>query len=140
MMKIERLAGTASWLYELVAPLVMNPDVLKQNNGYPFKTSEAYVWFVGVDDDGLARGFMPVEIRTDNVVINNYYVEKDDGQLLQQLIRAVDKEFGKEYILRAVVHTRHVEIFEKNGFNTTKEWTLYRKMQKSNVTGKEKRL
>ena len=113
MMKIERLAGTASRLYELVAPLVMNPDVLKQNNGYPFKTSEAYVWFIGVDDD-LTRGFMPVEIRTDNVVINNYYVEKDDGQLLQQLIRAVDKEFGKEYILRAVVHTRHVEIFKKN--------------------------
>ena len=97
MMKIERLAGTASRLYELVAPLVMNPDVLKQNNGYPFKTSEAYVWFIGVDDD-LTRGFMPVEIRTDNVVINNYYVEKDDGQLLQQLIRAVDKEFGKEYV------------------------------------------
>ena len=130
-MKIERLAGTDSRLYERVAPLVMNPEVLKQNNNYPFKTSDGYVWFVALDDEGKVRGFMPVEIRKDNVVINNYYVEGDDADVLGGLIDSVWKEFGENYAVRAVVHLRHAGVFAKKRFDVTKEWTLYKKMQKT---------
>jgi hypothetical protein len=42
-MKIMTLQGTDKLLYELVAPLVMNPAILRQNNNYPFKTSR-FVW------------------------------------------------------------------------------------------------
>lgn len=35
MIQIIQLKGTDRRLYELVAPLVMNPDVLKQNYNYP---------------------------------------------------------------------------------------------------------
>ena len=35
-MKIMTLQGTDKLLYELVAPLVMNPAILRQNNNYPF--------------------------------------------------------------------------------------------------------
>ena len=47
MIQIIQLKGTDRRLYELVAPLVMNPDVLKQNYNYPFRTSEDFVWFCG---------------------------------------------------------------------------------------------
>ena len=49
MTQIIELQGTEKRLYQLVAPLVMNPEVLKQNYNYPFRTSESFVWFVAVD-------------------------------------------------------------------------------------------
>jgi uncharacterized membrane protein len=45
-MKIMTLQGTDKLLYELVAPLVMNPAILRQNNNYPFKTSRSHVWYI----------------------------------------------------------------------------------------------
>ena len=30
-------------------PLVMDPDVIRANNNYPFKTGEDYVWYIAVD-------------------------------------------------------------------------------------------
>ncbi len=39
-MKIFKFHGTDKKLYELVAPLVMSPIVLRQNNNYPFKKNE----------------------------------------------------------------------------------------------------
>ena len=38
-MEIIRFDGIDKGLYELVAPVVMNPAVLRQNNNYPFKTT-----------------------------------------------------------------------------------------------------
>ena len=37
MIQIVQLHGTDKKLYELVAPLVMSPEVLKQNYNYPFR-------------------------------------------------------------------------------------------------------
>lgn len=45
-MKIEKFSGTDPQLYKLVAPLVMSPGILRQNNNYPFKTSIHHIWFV----------------------------------------------------------------------------------------------
>ena len=60
MVQIIQLQGTDKRLYELVAPLVMNPEILKQNYNYPFRTSEDLVWFVAVDKKTVI-GFIPVE-------------------------------------------------------------------------------
>ena len=49
MTQIVELKGTEKRLYQLVAPLVMNPVVLKQNYNYPFRTSENFIWFVAVE-------------------------------------------------------------------------------------------
>ena len=130
-MRIEKLAGTEARLYELVAPLVMNPEVLKQNNNYPFKTSDDYVWFVALEGENEVDGFVPVEIKKDNVVINNYYIKNNNASVLGALIDAVWKEFGKTYTVRAVVLVRHVGVFAKKKFEVVKEWTLYKKMQKT---------
>ena len=37
-MEIEKLGGTTERLYRLVAPLVMKPCILRENNNYPFKS------------------------------------------------------------------------------------------------------
>lgn len=47
MIQIIQLQGTDKRLYELVAPLVMNPDILKQNYNYPFRTSEGFCLVCG---------------------------------------------------------------------------------------------
>ena len=40
MIQTIQVQGTEKRLYQLIAPLVMNPDVLSANNNYPFKTTE----------------------------------------------------------------------------------------------------
>ena len=63
MTQIIELQGTEKRLYQLVAPLVMNPEVLKQNYNYPFRTSESFVWFVAVDGKEVV-GFIPLEYKS----------------------------------------------------------------------------
>lgn len=45
-MNILKLQGLDGRLFDLVAPLVMNPAVLRQNNNYPFKTTRNHVWYI----------------------------------------------------------------------------------------------
>lgn len=62
MLKVIKMAGTSQELYKCVAPLVMNPDILKYNHNYPFKTSESFIWFVAFYEKKVL-GFFPVEVR-----------------------------------------------------------------------------
>ncbi len=48
-MQVIQLQGNDKRLYELVAPLVMNPEVLRQNHNYPFRTTENFAWFIGME-------------------------------------------------------------------------------------------
>ena len=36
-MEIQCLKGTEKRMYELIAPLIMNADIIRINNNYPFK-------------------------------------------------------------------------------------------------------
>ena len=79
MMQIIQLKGKDKHLYRLLAPLVMDPEVIRANNNYPFKTGEEYVWFIAIEDKEV-MGFVPVEQKgRKKAVINNYYV-KQRGQ------------------------------------------------------------
>ena len=78
MTQIIELQGTEKRLYQLVAPLVMNPEVLKQNYNYPFRTSESFVWFVAVDGKEVV-GFIPLEYKKWEAVINNYYIRNNNA-------------------------------------------------------------
>ena len=75
MIQIMKLNGTDKQLYKLVAPLVMDPEVLKMNNNYPFKTTDKFVWFVAVSGKKVV-GFIPIEQRGNVAIINNYYIDK----------------------------------------------------------------
>ena len=72
MTQIIELQGTEKRLYQLVAPLVMNPEVLKQNYNYPFRTSESFVWFVAVDGKEVV-----MQVKVGDKVIYSKYAGTD---------------------------------------------------------------
>lgn len=129
MIEIVRLRGREKKLYQLVAPLIMDPEVLHKNNNYPFKTTENYVWFIAIDGKQVI-GFIPVEIKSKTAVINNYYVDEKEGEALNLLISAVVSDIGAEKKLSSVTLTEDRATFEKLGFVLEKEWKRYVKMCK----------
>ena len=104
MIQIVQLHGTDKKLYELVAPLVMSPEVLKQNYNYPFRTSEGYEWFVALDN-------------------------KHDT--LKLLLEKVLEKQGEESSLTAVSFVEDRDVFSELGFLEDKVWTRYVKMKKN---------
>ena len=108
----------------------MDPEVLRANNNYPFKTTEHYVWFIAIDD-GRVLGFLPVEHRSAGAVINNYYVGDDNEEVLGTLLQSAVKATEEETEITAVVLVHHQSIFEKNGFTIDSTWKRYVKMRRN---------
>ncbi len=131
MTQIIELQGTEKRLYQLVAPLVMNPEVLKQNYNYPFRTSESFVWFVAVDGKEDV-GFIPLEYKKREAVINNYYIRNNNAEVLKALLEKVIAKMDKDKYLSSVTFVEHQEIFKELGFSVEKEWKRYVKMNKEN--------
>lgn len=132
MIAVIKMAGTSPELYSCVAPLVMNPEIIKYNHNYPFKTSESFVWFVASSEEQVV-GFFPVEVRKKSAVINNYYVSNNDEDVFLSLLEAVINEFmGAEKVLEAVVQKPHESFFLAQGFEIERTWSLYLKMKKTN--------
>ena len=129
MVQIIQLQGTDKRLYELVAPLVMNPEILKQNYNYPFRTSEDFVWFVAVDKKKVI-GFIPVEEKKKEYVINNYYIESNNEDTLKLLLEKVISETNTSKELTSVTFMEHSSLFKVLGFSEEKIWTRYVKMKK----------
>lgn len=131
MAVVVKMAGTSPELYSCIAPLVMNPEIIKYNHNYPFKTSESFVWFVASSEEQVV-GFFPVEVRKKSAVINNYYVSNNDEDVFLSLLEAVINEFmGAEKVLEAVVQKPHESFFLAQGFEIERTWSLYLKMKKS---------
>ena len=129
MVQIIQLQGTDKRLYELVAPLVMNPEILKQNYNYPFRTSEDFVWFVAVDKKKVI-GFIPVEEKKKEYVINNYYIESNNEDTLKLLLEKVISETNTSKELTSVTFMEHSSLFKDLGFSEEKICTRYVKMKK----------
>lgn len=129
MIQVVQLHGTDEQLYRLVARLVMDPEVLKQNYNYPFRTSENYEWFIALSD-GRVVGFMPVEQKKNEYVINNYYVEAKDADTLKLLVESVAGQWDGERPLIAVCFLEDREMFGEQGFIVEKVWTRYVRMKK----------
>ena len=129
MVQIIQLQGTDKRLYELVAPLVMNPEILKQNYNYPFRTSEDFVSFVAVDKKKVI-GFIPVEEKKKEYVINNYYIESNNEDTLKLLLEKVISETNTSKELTSVTFMEHSSLFKDLGFSEEKIWTRYVKMKK----------
>lgn len=128
-MIVEILKGTDKKLYELVAHLVMDPSVLKQNRNYPFKTMETFIWFIGMEDNQVI-GFIPVEIREKQAIINNYYAIDEDLSVLDTMIKKASEYFNKDYTLISITQNQHVQAFIPNKFVIDHEWKNYVKMRR----------
>lgn len=129
MIRTTQLAGVDKKLYRYVAPLVMDPEVIRANNNYPFKTGKDYTWFIAIDESGMVHGFVPVERRGAEAIINNYYVtEKNREEVFKKLLPAVIQTFATEYNLVSVTLVEDRDTFQKYGFTVFKEWKRYIKM------------
>ena len=129
MIHIEKLNGLDKRLYELVAPLIMNPVVLRKNRNYTFKTTRKYIWYVAVEDDAVVS-FLPVEFRDNQAIINNYYVSGDKPGVLSELIAQAVREYDDNYNLVSVTLNEHIDAFKENGFGVRLEWKHYVKMSR----------
>ena len=133
MIQIIQLKGKDKHLYRLLAPMVMDPEVIRANNNYPFKTSEEYVWFIALREREVV-GFIPVEQKNrKKAVINNYYVKAEGAEreeILSLLLPAVTAKFEPESrLLNSITLIQDKEIFEKFEFTSLdKKWTRYVKM------------
>lgn len=127
MTEVLKFEGTDEQLYRMVAPLVMDPKVLKQNNNFPFRTGKNFTWFVATDGQEV-KGFMPVEQKREGWLINNYYVQNHDAAVLSKLLKTVVKAWNKETPLHAVVLVKDQPLFEELHFTPLIVWTRYVKM------------
>ena len=127
-MNILKLQGLDGRLFDLVAPLVMNPAVLRQNNNYPFKTTRNHVWYIAMDEQRVL-GFMPVKMTLTNNCIDNYYISGDNSSVIEVLLDRIIHDFSSDGSLVAVVHERHVEDFSMKNFIPCVEWKTYVKMR-----------
>ena len=115
--EIRQLAGRANELYRLVAPVVMDPAVIKQNLGYPFRTSDRYCWYVALGEGECVLGFIPVEVRRASAIINNYYIAGHDPAVLSALLQAVVETVDSRLeLLSLTVMGDDVEVFSQQGF------------------------
>ena len=106
----------------------MSPEVLRQNNNYPFKTSAAYTWYICLDDEGEVCGFMPVKASGKGPYIDNYYIGGDSADVLDcLLLKLISCETGT---LGALAHKRHVDDFRRHGFESRTVFAQYDKMQR----------
>ena len=126
-MEIIRLGGTERRLYELVAPLVMDAAVIRWNNGYPFKTSDEYTWYVARHGRKVC-GFMPVRRDRARSLIDNYYACDDDPQVLAALLAAAVEGSDGGARLDAMAQKRHAGVFAEGGFETVASLKNYDKM------------
>jgi N-acetylglutamate synthase-like GNAT family acetyltransferase len=107
-MEIEILQGTEQRLYDLVAPLVMNPAVLRQNDNVAFKTTAKHAWVVALKE-GTCVGFLPVQRKKRFGEVNNYYILGRDKEVFSRLLERAEqqvKEAGHDTI---VVITQKVD-------------------------------
>jgi hypothetical protein len=125
--KIVTLAGDSLELYPLIGPLVMNATVLKANCNYPFKTAPNYIWYIYCSEEQV-KGFIPLEYRPSRVLLNNYYVENDDEEVLGELLKVLPRDAH----IDAMVQIRHQETFIKAGYKVISSLVKFVKM--SNTT------
>ncbi len=129
MITILKLNGTDPQLYQLVAPLVMSPPVLRFNHNYPFKTGKNYIWYIASSQEGVV-GFMPMENRSGKQIINNYYAKSLNGEeILSLLLDHITADTEYKGPLLAIVQTIHQDIFARKNFKTIQQWKLYAKME-----------
>lgn len=105
----------------------MNPAIIRQNNGYPFKTSKDFIWYIAIED-GTVAGFIPLKKTQGGMLIDNYYISGDNEQTIGCLLERIIADAGEDAGLKATVFKRHVDVFKKHAFQTVLEWKKYDKM------------
>ena len=119
-MRIEKVWGTDSRLYELIAPFVMNPEVIRLNGGYPFKNTEDHLWYISVKGKNLVTGFISI---VNGRLCNDFTWQ--DKDLLRILIERAFMDMEKGTLVTFVADNSDRPLLEEMGFFIQKGWTKY---------------
>jgi hypothetical protein len=123
--RIEKVWGTDDRLYELIAPFVMNPEVIRLNGGYPFKNTEDHLWYISVKGKNMVTGFISI---VNGHLCNDFTWQ--DKDLLRILIERAFMDIEKGTLVTFVADNTDRPLLEEMGFFVEKEWTKYFKMAK----------
>jgi len=123
--RIEKVWGTDGRLYELIAPFVMNPEVIRLNGGYPFKNTEDHLWYISVRGKNMVTGF--ISLVNDHLCNDFTWQDKD---LLRILIERALMDVEKGTLVTFVADNSDRPLLEEMGFSVEKQWTKYFKMAK----------
>lgn len=127
-MEILKLEGRDQSLFYLLAPLVMDENILNYNLNYPYRTSTEYLWFIAREQENTI-GFIPVKREEGKAVVNNYYVKDDDSVVFSVLLKELRKTLLPDFEIEAVAQIRHIPDFERIGFVVVHRWKRYVKMK-----------
>ena len=75
-------------------------------------------------------GFLPLEYRKWEVVINNYYIKDNNAEVLKALLEKAIASIDEDKQLSSVTFIEHQNIFQELGFSVEKTWRRYVKMNK----------
>ena len=75
-------------------------------------------------------GFIPLEHKKSEAVINNYYIKENNAEVLKALLEKVIDSTDEDKPLSSVTFIEHQTIFQELGFAVEKEWKRYVKMNK----------
>ena len=123
--RIEKIWGTDHRLYELIAPFVMNPEVIRLNGGYPFKNTEDHLWYISIKGKNMVTGFISI---VNNRLCNDFTWQ--DKDVLKQLLERVFNDIEKGTLITFVADNTDMGLLEEMGFSMEKEGTKYFKMAK----------
>lgn len=75
-------------------------------------------------------GFIPLEHKKSEAIINNYYIKENNAEVLKALLEKVIDSTDEDKQLSSVTFIEHQKIFQELGFSVEKEWKRYVKMNK----------
>ena len=118
---IIKIEGSDKRLYNLVGPLVMNPDILIANENYPFRNTDHHVWYIAMS--GKSRrviGFLSV---VGNHITNDYTSGNID--LLEALLEQALADQKTKTTIRFIAGVNELPLMEKLGFTVNKTGVKY---------------
>lgn len=136
-MKIEKLQGLESRVYEFIGPFAMNMERIREN-GNPITTSQLHTWYICFDKENVA-GFCSVKYAeaSKNMQIGNLFILTGAAYTLKALINDVIKNtVGKGLGLRAYSNNENLPVYEQLGFYILKHGTNWHNLK----YGKDERL
>jgi len=77
-------------------------------------------------------GFIPLEHKKSEAIINNYYIRNNNAEVLKALLEKIIAKMDEDKQLSSVTFVEHQDIFKELGFSVEKEWKRYVKMNKEN--------
>jgi predicted GNAT family acetyltransferase len=127
------VSSESSALVKHVGPLAMNPEVLKEYEGYPIVTKPGFKWLISIQD-GKCVGFLAFSVNEEKQSANlqNCFVSPELRK--HGIFKKMYNEFIKRIPAKSKVELIATDtgkaVFKGLGYKVTKDFTKWHKMEK----------